>query len=1536
MRKILVSFLGLTLVMSLSSGLYGQTGNASLGGIVTDTTKALIPGVTITAKDINTGVVTTTTTNDTGSYNFPTLLPGSYQVTADLTGFKKAAADDVRLGVSTQGRLNFTLEIGSAGTQVDVSSSAQALLTESSASIGEVLSEDRIRALPLVGNNVLDLLEVLPGFRVSAFGSAFDTINGLGLNSINTTINGLSTMNTRYDAQTYGVDVFTPTVINPDLVGEIRLILSPVDAEYGRGNSQVQIQTKSGTNKYTGAVVWNIQNSALNANTWLNNHTGTIQNGTFVPNNNGWRNTHQVTASYGGPIVKSKTFFFVLYDQQLTNTREPTNINVMSDSARQGIYRYWTGWAPANASVALPASYPQTAASATYPSVNLDGSPLRPQFNPDGTPYTGFLACFSVFGNTKFDGTPFTQGDCPGGTALFNTNNASWDAFRPSPDRSGYYQKILALMPKANYFASGDGLNQAQYRYIRSRTGSNTTNAIVGAVNATGASGASSDQTNRKQINIKIDENLNQNHRFNVGMQYQFEDSADNVATWPVCDSSGTSCTTSPLNGFVRRRPQIWTVNGTSTLSSSLVNEARFGMQTSVVDSQNAFTSPNQDIANAAKSFLLTGGNSALTGAPYSVVVPPGVGNFAGGPLNVGAEIGNKSPLWSYGDTLSWTRGKHAFKFGAEVRLPRSNGYNIQAIPSVTLGNASTTATPNVFGSATAFATQLPGLLNAAATGSTAPRTNATNLLYTLSGSVASVNQQYWIENATDLKNGTWQDVSTNSRRRREEVWLEWDFFAKDDFKVTKHLTLNLGVRYEAYKSPWIRSGLTSAAVNNGNGLFGNSLPLNGSNFDAWGAPGNLYLTNYGSNGTAVPSGASPLLCTPGVQQSTLLPLSTCDPNRITLIEFVGPNSPNPSKTAIPNRAGVGPAVGFAWQVPWFGEGKTQVRGGFQITYQAGTPGNPALDTLLANSPGSTLSQNTTVTDFNSTLATRALDLTDISALVPVRPTRSPGQALPVFGRSVAYEAYAPDYASPYAENFTLSITRNVRKNVTLDVKYIGTLAKKQAGSLNLNTNNVYAKSPDGSFLNQELYDALVTTRAGGDAPLFDQMLAGLNLNVGATCPNSTATNCYGPIGSITNGQVQHGSAQLRRNTTFATNLANGNFSAVVNSLIALAPTTGQGAQALPIDPSTGTAVAAAQTALRNGCDRIANGLMNTYAAQGIISRCFPENYFVANPQLTTATYDTNLGHTNYQSLQVQSTIRASQGISFQVTGTWAKNMSLSASSYNNPWDRNDDYSYAINSVKKELRGNGTFELPLGPNKLLFSNSSGWFARAIERWQTSIIFNMAAGLPRTVDAFQMQYAAAGGNGSQPRPDVVGPWVTPEMKAVWPDGANQGYYFGSPSPYVSFKDPQCTNNVGATDSLGLNLQANCTLTGLALIVPAGTAGAVVTKTDANGNATQYGLPLLQNPLPGHQGNLGAYTIHTIGRASLDANISKSFRISESKSIQIRIDSRNILNHPLMADPTGVGNTLSLTDNFGAITSKNSGTPRTFQGQVRITF
>src|SRR5262245_41104211 len=184
-------FLIVLLVLSASASGFAQTGNASLGGIVQDPSKALVPGTTITVTNVDTGVTATTLTNEAGAYNFPVLQPGNYRVSAELPGFKKANSE-VRLGYAVQIRVDFTLEIGTTTQSVDVSTSADAALRESSASIGDVLSQQRVAQLPIVGNNVLDLLNTLPGLRPSVAGEYLNTINGLSLDTINTTRDGLS------------------------------------------------------------------------------------------------------------------------------------------------------------------------------------------------------------------------------------------------------------------------------------------------------------------------------------------------------------------------------------------------------------------------------------------------------------------------------------------------------------------------------------------------------------------------------------------------------------------------------------------------------------------------------------------------------------------------------------------------------------------------------------------------------------------------------------------------------------------------------------------------------------------------------------------------------------------------------------------------------------------------------------------------------------------------------------------------------------------------------------------------------------------------------------------------------------------------------------------------------------------------------------------------------------------------------------------------------------------------------------------------
>jgi hypothetical protein len=367
----------------------------------------------------------------------------------------------------------------------------------------------------------------------------------------------------------------------------------------------------------------------------------------------------------------------------------------------------------------------------------------------------------------------------------------------------------------------------------------------------------------------------------------------------------------------------------------------------------------------------------------------------------------------------------------------------------------------------------------------------------------------------------------------------------------------------------------------------------------------------------------------------------------------------------------------------------------------------------------------------------------------------------------------------------------------------------------------------------------------------------------------------------------------------------------------------------------------------------MANGLYNpsapynptaSAATANIPTRCFPEDYFFASPQfglgpgpfVPAPNYHGNMAHNNYHSMQIQQTLRPTAGTSFQATYTWAKLMTDRYNTYVDQRNRHADYSVDYASIAHDFRVNGVFELPIGPNQLFFGNSSGWVARLIERWQTSLIYNWQSGSPRdTYTTAQTLYAGGGGNQPQARPDIISAlWKNPKADFQWNGpGNNSGTVYGFPSPYVPFRDPQCTENVGAIDSTGFaTFQNSCTLNGLAIVVPQGTEGAIL----ANAATNTWGIPVLKTALPGKQGNQGARMIFLPGIWRLDASISKTFRMTESKTLSLRIDSNNILNHPLPGEPVSnisspdFGRILDGGFNIGKMGS------RTFQASLRLAF
>jgi hypothetical protein len=331
----------------------------------------------------------------------------------------------------------------------------------------------------------------------------------------------------------------------------------------------------------------------------------------------------------------------------------------------------------------------------------------------------------------------------------------------------------------------------------------------------------------------------------------------------------------------------------------------------------------------------------------------------------------------------------------------------------------------------------------------------------------------------------------------------------------------------------------------------------------------------------------------------------------------------------------------------------------------------------------------------------------------------------------------------------------------------------------------------------------------------------------------------------------------------------------------------------------------------------------------------FPENFFVANPQFNSATYTTNFGHSNYHSFQGELSFRPKNGMSGSVTYTFSKNMGL-ASSLSNPLDRRENTLQAGNQPHT-LRANSVIELPFGPNKMFFGNSSGWLARALERWQTSWILNLASAPFANITAVNRMY----GTGV---PDIVYPIQFKNLRDYKWGNLRTGSqlnanYFGN--RFVQVPDPQCSL-VTTQQSLNRAVGAatnRCTLNAIALLVPGNTPGSFV-LADGTGRSA---VMVLQNPLPGKKGSLGQNVIKTFGEMRFDASASKSFSVGEKRSLLVRIDSTNWMNHPTPGTPGLDIN--STTTPFGNITTKNgtSGSTfspslgfRSFQGQIRLNF
>lgn len=311
-------------ILSALSAL-AQFDSAVVLGTVRDPQGLAIKGVQVRLDSIATGVRLTSTTNEQGSYEFPTVRLGEYQLTAEAPGFKVSKSDTFRVTVGAKQRVDLNLQIGTTSETVTVGAEVAQLETESS-SRGTVVGSQQIVNLPLNGRAYADLALLAPGVRRSGISLSRDAsfnVNGMRSSQNNFIVDGVD--NNAYGTSNQG---FSNQVVqlSPDAVQEFRIETNNFSAEYGRaGGAVINAALRSGSNQFHGTAYNYLRNTNLNATGFFKPLTGKpvlIQN--------------QFGGTFGGPIVKDKMFFFANYEGQRRTQRTVLFSTLPSMEARAG------------------------------------------------------------------------------------------------------------------------------------------------------------------------------------------------------------------------------------------------------------------------------------------------------------------------------------------------------------------------------------------------------------------------------------------------------------------------------------------------------------------------------------------------------------------------------------------------------------------------------------------------------------------------------------------------------------------------------------------------------------------------------------------------------------------------------------------------------------------------------------------------------------------------------------------------------------------------------------------------------------------------------------------------------------------------------------------------------------------------------------------------------------------------------------------------------------------------------------------------
>jgi Carboxypeptidase regulatory-like domain len=593
---------------------HAQVYGGSLTGVATDPSDAVIPGAHVVLTDDDKGFKYTAMTDSEGRYILRNLPPGKYSLTVTAAGMRPHTQSGIILAVGQNAQADAHFELQGTAESVSVIEAGSLLQTQD-ASTGQIVNRKFINDLPLTSRSVFNLALMAPGVTQAAGGSF-----GLNAGSVNFISNG--GRNSEADIVMDGASqtnqennsgittaLYTPPV---DAVQEFNVQQNTYSADIGfGGNTIINVVTRSGSNQFHGSVYEFLQNSALNSNNWFNNLAGVG----ISP-----RKQNQFGGTFGGPIRKDKTFFFVDYQGTRTRSQGTARSGVPSVAERQGDFGEVC-----------------TRAGGTFDSAGRCSAAAGQIWDPYSSTYSA-----SAGGAVRSAYVPFNNLATyvsPGNPKLAGT---SYDL----PMKAGNLIDPVAFKMMQYFPLPNLGVGTAAYNYLN---------------NWIGANGSSS---NDDRFDVKIDHRLSDASQLSGRLSHSVGTSEGVNCFGNVADP----CTQGPNDSHAYSAA----LNYNHTFSPTLVLSLSYGYVRSFSYTHGVaqdFKDFNPVTTLGLPQYMLTSGYIATPN------VQLGNGYQAVSSQNLGSQTYSilQYPLDTHDLNASMDKiqGKHEFKFGYEGRLHR-------------------------------------------------------------------------------------------------------------------------------------------------------------------------------------------------------------------------------------------------------------------------------------------------------------------------------------------------------------------------------------------------------------------------------------------------------------------------------------------------------------------------------------------------------------------------------------------------------------------------------------------------------------------------------------------------------------------------------------------------------------------------------------------------------------------------------------------------------------------------------------------------